>query len=184
MAPLPPVQQDCRSSRVVDRSSLERAIWRAVAAQAQICDLALSTLSRTESRGVRPGRIDEEVNVSATFEREGSGSGSGPRTPDGQAFLDMQASPEFQELRSRLRRFVFPMAGLFLAWYLLYVLLADYAHGFMATKVLGNINVGLVLGLLQFVSTFVITGLYVRFANRDIDPRAEAIREQLEGSVR
>jgi uncharacterized membrane protein (DUF485 family) len=107
--------------------------------------------------------------------------GPGPRTPDDQAFLDMQASPEFQELRNRLRKFVFPMTGLFLAWYLLYVLLADYAHDFMATKLVGNINVGLVLGLLQFVSTFVITGLYVRFANRDIDPRAAAIREQLEG---
>ena len=47
------------------------------------------------------------------------------------------------------------MTGLFLAWYLLYVLLADYAHDFMSTKVVGNINIGLILGLLQFVSTFV-----------------------------
>ena len=49
------------------------------------------------------------------------------------------------------------MTGLFLAWYLLYVLLANYAPSFMAIKVVGNINVGLVFGLLQFVSTFVIT---------------------------
>jgi uncharacterized membrane protein (DUF485 family) len=40
-------------------------------------------------------------------------------------------SPEFQRLRRRLRRFAFPMTALFLTWYLLYVLLADYAHGFM-----------------------------------------------------
>ena len=32
----------------------------------------------------------------------------------GQDYLAVQASPEFQELRSRLRRFVFPMSGLFL----------------------------------------------------------------------
>ncbi len=102
--------------------------------------------------------------------------------PDAQAYLDMQASPEFQELRHRLRTFVFPMTGLFLAWYLIYVLLADYAHGFMAHKLLGNINVGLVFGLLQFVSTFVITGIYVRFANRDLDPRSAALREKLEGA--
>ncbi|WP_158887367.1 DUF485 domain-containing protein, partial [Amycolatopsis anabasis] len=43
-------------------------------------------------------------------------------------------SPEFKELRTRLRKFVFPMTALFLAWYLLYVLLADYAHGFMSVK--------------------------------------------------
>lgn len=89
-------------------------------------------------------------------------------------------STEFQELRSRLRRFVFPMAALFLLWYLLYVLLADYAHGFMSTKLFGNITVGLVFGLLQFVSTFVITGLYVRYANRKLDPIAEKIRDDIE----
>ena len=43
----------------------------------------------------------------------------------------------------------------------------------MAIKVLGNINVGLVFGLLQFVSTFVITTIYVRYANRHLDPAAE-----------
>ncbi|WP_328443927.1 MULTISPECIES: DUF485 domain-containing protein [unclassified Amycolatopsis] len=89
-------------------------------------------------------------------------------------------STEFRELRSRLRRFVFPMAALFLLWYLLYVLLADYAHGFMSTKVFGNVNIGLIFGLLQFVSTFVITGLYVRYANRRLDPIAEKIREDIE----
>ncbi len=43
----------------------------------------------------------------------------------------------------------------------------------------GDINLGLILGLLQFVTTFVITGLYVRFANRDLDPKAEAIRTEM-----
>ncbi|WP_425444370.1 DUF485 domain-containing protein [Saccharothrix carnea] len=95
--------------------------------------------------------------------------------------MDVQNTPDFRELRRRLRTFVFPMAGLFLAWYLLYVLLADYAHGFMSTKVFGNINVGLILGLLQFVSTFVITTLYVRHANKKLDPLAEKLRNELEG---
>lgn len=90
-------------------------------------------------------------------------------------------SPEFAQLRRRLRGFVFPMTAIFLGWYLLYVLLADYAHGFMSIKVFGNVNVGLLLGLAQFVSTFVITGLYVRFANRNLDPIADQIREELEG---
>lgn len=105
-------------------------------------------------------------------------------TPSGQQFLDTQASPEFQELRSRLRRFVFPMTAIFLVWYGVYVLLGAFAHDFMATQVFGNVNVGLLLGLGQFLSTFVITGLYVRFANRELDPRAAAIREELEGGAR
>nr|WP_110797064.1 DUF485 domain-containing protein [Mycolicibacterium llatzerense] len=93
----------------------------------------------------------------------------------------MQASPEFQELRTRLRRFVFPMTAFFLLWYALYVALGAFAHDFMAIRVFGNINVGLLIGLGQFLTTFVITGLYVRFANRELDPRAAAIREELEG---
>ncbi|MEU7787150.1 DUF485 domain-containing protein [Amycolatopsis sp. NPDC049159] len=96
----------------------------------------------------------------------------------------IQGSPEFTDLRRRLRVFVFPMTALFLVWYLLYVLLADYAHGFMGTKLFGNITVGLVFGLLQFVSTFVITGLYVRYANRKLDPVADSIRAEIEGEPR
>jgi uncharacterized membrane protein (DUF485 family) len=94
----------------------------------------------------------------------------------------MQASPEFEELRTRLRRFVFPMTAFFLLWYGLYVALGAFAHDFMATRVFGNVNVGLLIGLGQFLTTFLITGLYVRFANRELDPRAAAIREELEGA--
>jgi uncharacterized membrane protein (DUF485 family) len=93
----------------------------------------------------------------------------------------MQATPEFADLRRRLRSFVFPMSVAFLVWYLVYVLLASYAPDFMAIKVFGNINIGLIIGLLQFVTTFVITTVYVRYANRHLDPAAEKIREQIEG---
>ncbi|MCV7205575.1 hypothetical protein B7435_20940 [Mycolicibacterium peregrinum] len=102
--------------------------------------------------------------------------------PTGEQFLAMQASPEFQELRTRLRRFVFPMTAFFLVWYGLYVALGAFAHDFMAIRVFGNVNVGLLIGLGQFLTTFLITGLYVRFANRELDPRATAIREELEGT--
>jgi uncharacterized membrane protein (DUF485 family) len=102
------------------------------------------------------------------------------RVPTGEQFVTIQNSPEFADLRRRLRRFVFPMTALFLAWYATYVLLGAFAHDFMATKVFGNINVGLLIGLGQFLSTFVITGLYVLFANRELDPRAAAIRSMLE----
>jgi uncharacterized membrane protein (DUF485 family) len=98
-------------------------------------------------------------------------------------FLEIQASPEFQELRSRLRRFVFPMSALFLIWYAAYVMLGAFAHDFMAIKVWGNVNVGLLVGLGQFLSTFIITGIYVRFANRELDPRAAAIRSEFEGTA-
>jgi uncharacterized membrane protein (DUF485 family) len=100
--------------------------------------------------------------------------------PTPEQYLEIEASPEFHELRSELRRFIFPMSAFFLLWYAVYVLLGAYAHDFMAIKLWGNINVGLVIGLGQFVTTFIITGIYVRFANRQLDPRAEAIRAKVE----
>lgn len=95
-------------------------------------------------------------------------------------FVKEDQSEEFQELRKTHRSFVFPMAIFFLVWYFAYVLLADYFHDFMSIKVWGNINLGILLGLLQFVSTFIITAAYVSFANKKIDPQATRIRERLE----
>ena len=102
------------------------------------------------------------------------------REHTGTEYEQLQRSEEFGELRRRFRRFVFPMTALFLAWYFLYVLLAAYAPDFMSQKVWGEINVGLLFGLGQFVSTFVITVLYVRWADREFDPRAEALHDRLE----
>ncbi|MEN0128427.1 MAG: DUF485 domain-containing protein [Brevundimonas sp.] len=92
----------------------------------------------------------------------------------------VQRSDEFQALKRRFRNFVFPMTALFLTWYFVYVLLADYAHDFMAQKVWGNITVGLLLGLGQFVSTFVITMIYARWANNRQDAVAERLRLHIE----
>jgi len=92
----------------------------------------------------------------------------------------VQRSPEFQDLRRRFRNFVFPMTALFLVWYLVYVLLANYAHDFMSTRVWGNITVGLLFGLGQFVSTFAITMIYARWANRRFDAAADELRREIE----
>lgn len=95
-------------------------------------------------------------------------------------WVAVQASPEFQRLRHRLRSVVFPVCALFLGWYLLYVVMCSYAPALMSTKIVGNVNLALVFGLLQFVSTFAITTWYVRYANRKLDPLAGELREELE----
>jgi uncharacterized membrane protein (DUF485 family) len=107
-----------------------------------------------------------------------------PRQVSGDAYTEVQHSERFQELRRKHRSFVFPVTAIFMAWYFLYVLLADYAPDFLAKDVWGNINVGLLLGLGQFASTFLITTLYVRYADRNLDPIAEEIRHNLEGDLR
>lgn len=107
--------------------------------------------------------------------------GRGPEA-DASTEIDYEAiaaSPEFRDLRRRHRRFVFPMCALFFCWFMLYVLLAAFAHDFMSYRLVGNITVGLVFGLLQFVSTAGITMLYVRFAKKTMDPRIDALRERV-----
>ena len=76
------------------------------------------------------------------------------------------------------------MTVVFFLWYALYVLLSAYARGFMGIKLIGNINVALVLGLLQFVSTFLIAWMYSRYAARRIDPLADQIRAELDSGAR
>lgn len=99
------------------------------------------------------------------------------------AYEATQRTPEFIELRGRYRRFAFPMTLAFLSWYATFVLLSVFAPDFMAQRVSGTITVGLVIGLGQFVSTALITWLYVRHANRQLDPLAEKLCAELEGEL-
>lgn len=111
-------------------------------------------------------------------------TGAEPVVPGARVQESLHDSPEFVELRSRFRRFVFPVTVGFLVWYFLYVLAACYAPGFMATKLVGNINVALVFGLLQFASTFGIAIWYSKRAARDLDPLAEQLRLAHDGGRR
>ncbi|MEI4272957.1 DUF485 domain-containing protein [Klenkia sp. LSe6-5] len=95
-------------------------------------------------------------------------------------YRQAQDSPEFTELRRRFRRFAVPMTVAFLAWYLLYVLLSTYAVDLMSTRVFGDVNLGVLLGLGQFVTTFLITQLYVAYSARNTDPIADEMRGRLE----
>jgi uncharacterized membrane protein (DUF485 family) len=101
---------------------------------------------------------------------------------DGSRYLQVQQSAEFEGLRRAFRRFVFPFTAAFLIWYALYVILSAYARDFMGTKVVGNINVALIFGLLQFVTTFLIAWLYERYATRNLEPAQERLKAQIEGN--
>lgn len=91
---------------------------------------------------------------------------------------DLHASAEFAELKRRYRGFAFPATAAFLVWYLTYVVLSMWAGGFMSKQVVGNINVALVLGLLQFATTFVIAWLYSNYSTKRLDPLAHELDER------
>lgn len=130
--------------------------------------------------------VTRTLDATTAGDRRSAGSraplGSGEPGAGGRTVIDYEAirsSPEFRDLRRRHRRFVFPMCALFFCWFMLYVLLAAFAHDFMTYRLVGNITVGLVFGLLQFVSTAGIVLLYRRFAKKIMDPKIDALRARV-----
>ncbi|WP_370289007.1 DUF485 domain-containing protein [Nocardioides sp.] len=90
----------------------------------------------------------------------------------------LHADAQFAELRRRYRSFVLPATAAFLTWYLLYVVLSNWAGDFMGQKVIGNINVALVFGLLQFATTFGLAWLYSRYSTAKLDPLAQGLEAE------
>jgi uncharacterized membrane protein (DUF485 family) len=108
-----------------------------------------------------------------------------PHQSSGHAIYEELAdTQEYRTLRSRYRRFAIVATVAFLAWYFLYVLMSTFAEDFMAIQVVGNINVALIFGLLQFASTFLIAFLYSRYANKNFDPIAADLQARYDREVR
>ncbi|MHC0428739.1 DUF485 domain-containing protein [Streptomyces sp. O3] len=91
-------------------------------------------------------------------------------------YLEVQRSAAFQEVRGRYRRFVAPAVALFLCWYVAYVVTATVAPGLMARPVVGAVNVALLAGLGQFLTTFLLTWAYARHARLRRDEAALDLR--------
>ncbi|GAB3969941.1 hypothetical protein GCM10029978_042300 [Actinoallomurus acanthiterrae] len=72
---------------------------------------------------------------------------------------------------------------MFLGWYFLYVVAAAFARDLMAYRLVGNINVALVFGVLQFASAFVLAWRYTRYARLVLDPLAAQIVADAEERV-
>ncbi|MFJ3877274.1 DUF485 domain-containing protein [Streptomyces sp. NPDC090077] len=102
----------------------------------------------------------------------------GNRTAPGasEIYLEVQRSAAFQEVRGRYRRFVVPATAGFLLWYVAYVVAATAAPGLMARPVAGAVNVALLAGLGQFLSTFLLTWAYARHARLRRDRAALDLR--------
>ncbi len=99
-------------------------------------------------------------------------------TAQHEAYQRISKSDDFAELKKNYIRFAFPMTVAFMVWYLLFVVMSNWTPGFMSTQLFGNINVALVFGLLQFLTTFGIAFLYSRHAAAKLDPIAARLQAQ------
>ena len=64
------------------------------------------------------------------------------------------------------------------------MLCAAFAHDFMNIQVFGHITVGLIFGVLQFISTFLIALWYAQLREHKVDPLADELRGQIEGAAK
>lgn len=90
---------------------------------------------------------------------------------------------EFAQLRHLYRRFIVPATAVFMGWYALYVVMSMFASGFMNHVLFANINVALIFGLLQFVSTFGIAFLYSRYSSTHLDPLAKQLAREYDAEL-
>jgi len=121
--------------------------------------------------------------VTSATEDTGEGDGRVHLRSDHPIYVELHQTAEFAELRSKFRRFVFPATFAFMAWYLLYVVMSNWAHDFMSTEVVGHINVALVFGILQFVSTFLIAWMYGRYMEKNVDPLARDLNQRYDERI-
>ena len=107
------------------------------------------------------------------------GAGSvGSDRPDAPAdWTAIESSPEFRRLVAARRRLVTALMSVttlaFVAYLLLLILGGD---GFLGDRAIGSFTWGMVLVVAMTVLTFVLTAIYSRASNRELDPLAERVR--------
>ena len=89
------------------------------------------------------------------------------------------ANPEFKALMRAKKRFIVPATIAFVVYYFALPILVGYAPEFMATRVIGPVNLAYLFALSQFFFAWLIAFLYVRAANR-FDAMGRTVLEHIE----
>jgi uncharacterized membrane protein (DUF485 family) len=147
-------------------------------------------VEKQEGRDAAAVRLDDpwyDALADGWGELDGLGLPTTPAVPDrpeapergrsaADIYLDVHRSAAFQEVRTRYRRFVVPASLAFFVWYFAYIVAATAAPGLMARPVAGAVNVAMLAGLGQFLSTFLLTWAYARHARLRRDRAALELR--------
>jgi uncharacterized membrane protein (DUF485 family) len=91
-------------------------------------------------------------------------------------YLEVQRSAAFQEVRTRYRRFAVPGVAIVFVWYVGYLVTATAAPRLMAHPVAGAVNVAMLAGIGQFLTTFLFAWAYARHARLRRDRPALELR--------
>ncbi|MFF4571983.1 DUF485 domain-containing protein [Streptomyces sp. NPDC001410] len=83
------------------------------------------------------------------------------------------------QLRAERRSRIFPVAAAVISLYLVNALMASWAPDVMAIGLIGHLNVGLALALLQCGTTLAVCRWYARYARTRLDPLVDQVRAGL-----
>lgn len=92
---------------------------------------------------------------------------------------ELRQSKEYETLVSTRSKIKWPLAILMLAVYYGFVMVIAFEPEIFGTKIGdGHTSLGIVVGLLVILFSFVITGIYVHKANKTLEPLVEKLHEK------
>lgn len=95
------------------------------------------------------------------------------------SWQEIERNPKFQELVQARKSLGWTLSVITLAYYLAYILVIAFDPGLLAARLGDSVmTVGMPIGLIVIVVTFVIVGVYVRKANATYDELTRQIIEE------
>jgi uncharacterized membrane protein (DUF485 family) len=82
-----------------------------------------------------------------------------------------------RDLARRRWRIASLLTAAIIAVYFGFILLIAYDKPLLATPIVPGLSVGILLGALVIVASWLLTWVYVRWANRHYDPALESLRK-------
>lgn len=100
---------------------------------------------------------------------------------DAQQLETIRRHPDFIRLAAGRTRLGWSLTAVMLAIYFGFILLLAFSPATLARPFSGGVmTVGIPVGVAIIVAAVVLTGIYVRQANAELDPLAERIRKECE----
>jgi uncharacterized membrane protein (DUF485 family) len=92
--------------------------------------------------------------------------------------LQLLEDPDFRDLVARKNRISNRLTVLTLIVYYGFILLIAFKREVFGSKVAGNVTFGIFLGIGVIIACFFLTGVYVRWANRNYDAMIDRLKQK------
>jgi len=101
---------------------------------------------------------------------------TGRPTPDAVDLELDERDAALERIASRRNRVALTLTAAMLAVYFGFVLLIAFDKPLLGTSLTDGLSLGILLGVVVVLSTWVLIWLYVRWANREYEPELERLR--------